>query len=418
MNASRTRLVVLLIIGVFFYVLNNFQRVCLPGTIFNTLQTDLNATATQVAGLGSAFLFVYAFTQFVAGLLVDKYGANRVTAYGAVLFTVASIIFPLTSNIYVMYLCRGLIAFGGGMFYLAIIGNIRDLFPDKYPLVLGMAIFTGFLGGAIGGTPFSAASTALGWRQTMLIVGIFTAVVTAIFLVLARNSARHEGPASKLSLKPYAEVFKHKHNLLVMLAWCPIFGVYYTLPTVLGTKFLQDYAGLSQDVASSSTTVMLIISALMNITTGYLAQRFKRCEKLFLVTTNTILLSGLALATLGIAKNLPGNVFYTAFVIMAVASGFSPVTSNFIQTINPKRLSTTALGMMNALTYTCVSIFGKLTGVVLDTFNDEATITQSAIIYPPKAYLTILATFLGIALVSFIIATCAVPKTKDYQTPL
>ena len=413
--SSRSRLLILFICGILLYVLNNFQRVCLPGTIFNTLQSDLHADATAIAALGSSFLVVYAFTQLIAGLLVDRYGGTRVLVGGALLFTLASTVFPLTGSLPIMCLCRALIALGGGMFYLAIIDHIRELFPERYPSVLGLAIFIGFLGGALGGLPFAAVTGQFGWRPPLLAAAGLSALLTVVCALAAHDAPCQHGASAHLSLAPYRQALSRPANLIVFLSWCPLFGVYYAMPTVVGAKFLQDFAGLSAAVASSCSTVMLIVGACMNVITGCLIQRHPNREKQFLTFTGAVMTTGLALALAGVLTGASGGLLYAAFVVMAFASGFSPVTNTYVQHLNPKAITGTTLGLMNACTYALVSLFGKAAGLALDAFRDQATVTPDAIIYPPAAYISLLAAFTAAALASALLAAFAAHNTA--KTP-
>ena len=56
------------------YASSYFQRTAVPGTIFSQLQADLGLNAFQIAGIGASFVYIYALSQLVVGMLADKYG--------------------------------------------------------------------------------------------------------------------------------------------------------------------------------------------------------------------------------------------------------------------------------------------------------------------------------------------------------
>lgn len=67
------------------YASSYFQRTAVPGTIFSQLQADLGLNAFQIAGIGASFVYIYALSQLVVGMLADKYGGARVVTAGGIL---------------------------------------------------------------------------------------------------------------------------------------------------------------------------------------------------------------------------------------------------------------------------------------------------------------------------------------------
>ena len=64
----------LIILGTVFYFVANFQRIAVPGAIFDILEQELNVGAPQITAFGAIFMYVYAFTQLLNGIFVDRYG--------------------------------------------------------------------------------------------------------------------------------------------------------------------------------------------------------------------------------------------------------------------------------------------------------------------------------------------------------
>ena len=76
-------------------------------------------------------MYVYAFTQLLNGIFVDRYGGYRVMLVGAFILGLGCIIFPLSSTLSVMYLSRALLGLGGSMFYLSLIKELGQLFEES-----------------------------------------------------------------------------------------------------------------------------------------------------------------------------------------------------------------------------------------------------------------------------------------------
>ena len=85
-TSTHVRVFFMLGMGVFLYFFANLQRVAIPGSIFNELQSDLNVGAKYITALSSMFMYIYAVGQLFAGLLADRYGGERAITWGGMLF--------------------------------------------------------------------------------------------------------------------------------------------------------------------------------------------------------------------------------------------------------------------------------------------------------------------------------------------
>ena len=98
----------LIVLGMLFYFVANFQRIAVPGAIFDVLEQELSVGAPQITAFGALFMYVYAFTQLLNGIFVDRFGGYRVMLVGGIIMALGCIIFPLSSNLPVMYFSRAL----------------------------------------------------------------------------------------------------------------------------------------------------------------------------------------------------------------------------------------------------------------------------------------------------------------------
>ena len=92
----------LILLGTLFYFVANFQRIAVPGAIFDILEQELSVGAPQITAFGAIFMYIYAFTQLLNGIFVDRYGGYKIMAVGAVIMSAGFIIFTLTSNLPLM----------------------------------------------------------------------------------------------------------------------------------------------------------------------------------------------------------------------------------------------------------------------------------------------------------------------------
>ena len=117
---------ILIFIGALFYFFANFQRIAIPGAVFDVLQHELKVSAPFITAFGAIFMYVYACSQLVNGVLVDRYGGLRVMMAGGVVLALGCLLFPVTSNLALMYFSRALVGIGGSMFYLSLIRELKE----------------------------------------------------------------------------------------------------------------------------------------------------------------------------------------------------------------------------------------------------------------------------------------------------
>ena len=62
----------LILLGTLFYFVANFQRIAIPGAIFDVLEQELSVGAPQITAFGAIYMYVYDFTQLLIGVFVDR----------------------------------------------------------------------------------------------------------------------------------------------------------------------------------------------------------------------------------------------------------------------------------------------------------------------------------------------------------
>jgi MFS family permease len=80
------------------YFFSYFQRISVPGSNFNEIQSDFAASASIIAMLGAIGFYLYASMQLFTGIMADRFGAGRILLIGGTIMALGSILFPLTHN--------------------------------------------------------------------------------------------------------------------------------------------------------------------------------------------------------------------------------------------------------------------------------------------------------------------------------
>ena len=164
------------------YFIANLQKVVMPGAIFNELQEHFSATAGSVTGIGAMFMYTYAVSQLVVGLLVDRYSGARVMAWGGLVLCGGSLLSAAAPTLWLLYVARFMVGFGAASVYLSITKETSRIYPNSFAMMLGFVMVGGYFGGVMGNAPFIAVVQMMGWQQALLLVG---GTATLIYLAYA-----------------------------------------------------------------------------------------------------------------------------------------------------------------------------------------------------------------------------------------
>ena len=104
--------------GVVLMFFTSMSKVLVPGAVFDPLQHELSLTAVDLASLGSYYMCSYALSQLLIGMLADRLGGVRVLLMGGISFSLGMVLFPMSSNLWLLRLFRLMAGFGAGIVFL------------------------------------------------------------------------------------------------------------------------------------------------------------------------------------------------------------------------------------------------------------------------------------------------------------
>lgn len=416
MGKNRSRAVILAfmasLITVYFFV--NFQKaVLIP--VFNELQTDFGVNAGAVTGVTTMFMLVYAAMQFATGLLVDRYGGIRVLMVGSVFMALGSVTLPLSRWLWMVYLARVLTGIGAGTIYLSTIKEIDHLFPGSFTKVLGITMLVGYIGTGFTGLPVIWAIRFFSsWR---IALGIFDAVLAvATLLLLAFSLGVEKTPINRnaklFSSQPYLAAFRNRDLMHLLFATPFMYATFLMLLNTIVKKMMEDVGHCTPERAGFVFSVMVVISAGIQLLPGLLENLVHRRRKgLFIIQLSTGW-AGLALAAVGILCGGQWIMMAVGMWMLSAAGGFTPLTTSIYREVSDPKGIGVALSLSNGMVYLLIFASGQLAGFMLDIFGGDAIRkVGDVLVYPPRAYLAVLGLLL--AMVSFSIWNGSrVPETN------
>ena len=394
----------LIICATVFYFLANIQRVAIPGAVFNVLQGDFMATASKITMLGAIFSYVYAITQLIVGLLVDKIGGFRVIALGCIVFTIGVIIFPHSNSLFGLYLSRALVGFGAATFYLSTVREVKKYSSDKnFSLSISYILFIGYSGGIIANAPFVSLVNQYGWKNSLYSIGYFTLFLAIIYLmVLFIFKPTHIEHETKFSLEPFKEILSDKRNINLYIFGSINYGLYYVLQSVIGNKFLQDFCYIGLHKSAVVLSVMALISAFAGTITAFISRIINnRRAIIFKIFALFSFLSCLSVC-LFLAFDIHSKIIAFILCIPSFIGSISPLLILTLHMYNRYEVSATAVSIQNFSFFMMVGILGMISGILMNVF--EPINKSGVLIYSNHSYLLVFGLFLILSIFEVICA--------------
>ena len=378
----------------------NFQRVAIPGAIFDTLQSNLNLNAPSVTALGSFFMYSYAISLLFCGILADRFGAIKVIMGGSILFSIGSLIFPNTTNIFLLYFSRAILGIGAATFYLCLVQEAKKCFPDNFfGISVSLMLITGYIGAFCANAPLIYLTDYYKWQEIFNILGFITAF-TAILFCLSRIFLHHipVNEHAKFSVQPFKEVLSNKFNQNLYIYAGLNYGLYYVIQTVIGGKFLKDYIHMSTQTSSLILSFMVVIAGVSGFVLATLSTITKNM-RIFLMKCICIISTIIfAVISVFIILNIRTPLIAILLMMIAMGGGMSPLLVPIIHAKNRYEIRGTALSIMNCFFFLSVGFLGTIVGFLLKIYT-PSNVNAEQSIYSTKSYMAVFITFLIFAII-------------------
>ncbi|MGD0815412.1 MAG: MFS transporter [Verrucomicrobiota bacterium] len=263
-----------------------------------TLEKEIGWTQDQYYEMAVAFTAAYAFSQMLAGRLMDVIGLRWGFALACGFWGLAAMSHALVSTVTGFFIVRILLALGEGGNFPAAVKTTAEWFP-KRERALATGLFNS--GSNAGGilVPFGLPSVvalcgtfyigghALGWRGAFLVTGIFDLTWIFAWLLLYRKPQDHprvsagelaginSDPAEAGVKIPWRRLLPHRQAWALAAAkflsdgfwWFYLFGTPY---------FFSDRFGLDLKARSLPVSVIYVLASFGSIGGGWLSGYFMK----------------------------------------------------------------------------------------------------------------------------------------------
>jgi len=269
----------------------------------------------------------------------------------------------------------------------------------------------GYCGEMSATLPFERAVSAIGWRSALLAVAALTFVALAAAWWKFPRDREGMSVRNPLALRSLGKVFANRSCWPSFASSLISFPVYFVVLSMLGKKFLQDFAGVSSPASAASMLAMAAASALTAASGGLLPRLMGGRRKPSILIGSVSLTAGVVLLLAGTIWHAPAWVFLAAYIMLAAAIGVAgPAGAGTMKDLNPPDSMAAGISVTNALSYIGCGTVAQCCGLILDRFRPVGTPRGSAFAFPQAAYIALFSFLLAIGIANFTF-TLMIPET-------
>jgi MFS family permease len=410
-------------LGALFYLMAFFQRVA-PAVMTDALMRDFNIGAALLGNLSALYFYSYVAMQIPTGILADRWGPRRLLATGALVAGTGTLLFALSSGIWLAGLGRLLIGGSVAVAFVGVLQLANNWFPPRhYSLAAGMTLLVGIIGAVCAGPPLRLLVVRFGWRSVILVSALATFAIGAAIWMWVRDCRLEKAAdgstetACRIDSAPWRsvgagllQVLKYRNTILLFVIPAGVVGPVLAFSGLWGVPYLTTHYGLSATRASALTTTLLVAWALAGPVFGWLSDRIRTRKRLYFTGLATALTGWLVICN---TTGLPLPVLASVMVLTGFSSGCMILSFAFAKESVPSHLAGTVTGVVNMGVMTGPMLIQPGIGWLLDRHWD-GVVDQGIRIYSLGAYQTGFTLITAWAVVS-VVLLCFTRETRCRQ---
>lgn len=396
--------------SIYFFAV--FQRVAIPGAIFDELQMGFKATAAQITTLSAVSLYVYGLMQLPVGIMADRWGGARPLLLGGLLMAIGYFILPLAPNLPVLYLGSIFISFGGSFIFLCLVKEADDLFGHHhFTMLVGIMLGVGYVGGLTATMPLTAGVSAFGWRASFLFAAVVCSVGLILSVLLLHSANRPKARVMPISWSAVVLLVRNRAILALVAAGALNFMGYLLMQATLGKKFFQDCWQFTPAQAARVTFAMPVIIMVGCFFGGLLPKLIGGRKRPLLLLSALSNVLGAGMLYTGVAWSMPAWWSIAGCLLLTANPALASIGATLLKEIAPPGTTALMAGISNGGGYVAVAMNSTFAGLALNAYNQDAVVTPTAVIYPAAAYQTIFLVMLFASSVALVITWWLTPET-------
>lgn len=239
---------------------------------------DLGLSSADLGLLTSLYFLGFAGAQLPAGVLLDRFGPRRVAALVLLVAAGGAALFGLAHGVGMLMLGRLLIGVGVSVCLGSAFKALALWFPvARLPLLNGLVMAVGGLGGVMVGTPLSWLLGQTDWRSVSFGLAAMTVVMSVL---LWFGAPEKEGSHAKGGL---AEALQGVGQVLGSRMFWKVTslsgisqGVFYAMQSLWMAPYMRDVEGLPAAQAASLVSIVGLAMMAGSVGFGAFARTLER----------------------------------------------------------------------------------------------------------------------------------------------
>jgi sugar phosphate permease len=357
-------------------VLVFFHRLC-PAVIALDIQASFGIGGTLLGFFSSAYFYSYAAMQLPTGLMADFWGPRKTVASFLILAGIGSIMMGFAPNLPLAMAGRILVGIGVSTVFVCNFKILSEWFSARKFVIMGTLFMAmGGVGAAISGAPLAWMSNLMGWRMTLVLVGIVTLLLAVLAAIFVRNRPSEMGlpPVGKeqegsretrglmqgLSLV----VLSPRFWPIALWAFCVV-GLSFAVGGLWGGPYLMRVYGMSKSAAGEVLSTFALALIAGSPLLGWAANRFGR--KPVLMGCSALMLA-VSLLFFWFVESLTVPALYLLFFCFFLSGGaVGPILATVSKESFPISIAGTSVGLVNIFPFIGAAVFQIIMGAMVSS---------------------------------------------------
>lgn len=364
-------------------------------SVFPLLKSQMHLDNSQLAIVGSSFMWVYALSGPFAGMIGDRLQRRTLIIGGLIFWSLVTVATAFSTTYWQLVLFRALEGLGEAFYFPASMSLVSD-YHGRDTRSRAMAIHQSsvYAGTIAGGAVAGHLGQYYGWRSSFYLFGGLGTLLGIVLLTLLKEPARGQSEQSgddaghgslRLDKDLFATIRRTFEHRMVPILISVFVGANFVamifltwMPTFLLEKF-----HMSLSMAGLSGTAYIQIASVCGVMTGgFLADRFARRSCAGRMWTQSLgLLLGIPFIFLaGWTLSVP------LLVLGMTGFGFSKglydanIWASLYDVVTPENRAT-ALGLMNSIGWLGGSVAPLAVARAAESYGMGVAISASSVVY-------------------------------------
>ncbi|WP_233359020.1 MFS transporter [Thermomonospora amylolytica] len=311
-----------------------------------------DASPAALSGFVVLQLLVYALLQVPVGMMLDRFGARRMIAAGALTMAAGQLVMALAADLPVAIAARVLVGTGDALTFISVLSVVGAWFPARrIPLMTQLTGLLGQFGQILSAVPLAAVLYGPGWTPAFVSAAALGLAVAIAVVAVVRD--RPDGAAAPARVASPREILHGLRSSWLepgtRLGFYTHMGTQFSgtvFALLWGVPYLVAGHGLSAGAASGLLTVFVVTGALAGPLMGELTARHPMRRSwlaIGVIASNAFIWTVVLL----VPPPAPPWLLVALVVVLSVGGPGSMVGFDFARTFNPSHRQGTAVGIVN-----------------------------------------------------------------------